>query len=94
MAALQREEPVGAGGRTHGIRHQAVVQRGIQRWPERMLCRVKLTLGCCYEVQGPPTATPMLEMADPIFGIRSLNRHPCAGAISGAFQVAGRIQTV
>lgn len=34
---MQREEPFGAGGRTHGIRHQADVRLGHLRWPERQL---------------------------------------------------------
>jgi hypothetical protein len=40
------EEPVDAGGRTHGIRHQADARRGHQRWPERQLYEVQLTSGC------------------------------------------------
>jgi hypothetical protein len=35
MPASQREEPVDAGVRTHGIRHQATVRFDHQRWPER-----------------------------------------------------------
>jgi len=43
---LQREEPVGAGGRTHGVRHQADVRFGCQRWPERQQYVVQLTSTC------------------------------------------------
>ena len=43
MAGLQREEPVGAGGRTHAIRHQADVRLDHQRRPERRLYEVQLT---------------------------------------------------
>jgi len=47
---MQSEEPVGAGGRTHGIRHQADVRFGHQRWPERQLYEVQLTSGCGWAV--------------------------------------------
>ena len=50
MAVLQREEPVDASGRTHGIRHQADVRFGHQRWPERQLYEVQLTSGCGWAV--------------------------------------------
>ena len=50
MSHSQREESVDAGGRTHGIRHQADVRFGHQRWPERQLCKVRLTLGCGWAV--------------------------------------------
>lgn len=43
---MKREEPVDAGGRTHGIRHQADARFGHQRWPERQLCEVQLTSVC------------------------------------------------
>lgn len=46
LSALQREEPVDASGRTHGIRHQADARFGHQRWPERQLYEVQLTSGC------------------------------------------------
>jgi len=49
-AAAQRQEPVGAGGSTHGIRHQADVRFGHQRWPERQLYKVQLTSGCGWAV--------------------------------------------
>ena len=42
---MQREEPVGAGGLTHGICHQADVRFGHQRSPERPLYEVQLTPG-------------------------------------------------
>jgi hypothetical protein len=45
-AALQRKEPVGVNRRTHGICHEADVRFSQQRWPERQLCEVQLTLGC------------------------------------------------
>ena len=45
MAARQRKEPVGAVGRTHGVRHEADVRFGHQRWPERQLYEVQLTSG-------------------------------------------------
>ena len=35
MPAVQRKEPVTAGGRTHGKRHQGDVRFGHRRWPER-----------------------------------------------------------
>ena len=38
-------EPVDIGERTHGIRHQADVRLGHQRWPERQLYEVLLLLG-------------------------------------------------
>ena len=44
-AALQREEPVDASGRTHGLRHRAAVRFGQQRWHERQLYEVQLTSG-------------------------------------------------
>jgi hypothetical protein len=44
-AAMQREEPVGASGRTHGIRHQADVRFCHQRRPERQLYEVQPTSG-------------------------------------------------
>lgn len=44
-AALQREEPAAAVGRTHGMRHQADVRFGHQRWLERQLYVVQLTAG-------------------------------------------------
>ena len=47
---MQREEPVDASGRTHGIRHQADVRFGHQRWPERQLYEVQLTSGCGWAV--------------------------------------------
>jgi hypothetical protein len=37
MSAMQRKEPVGANGRTHGVRHQADVRARQLRWPERQL---------------------------------------------------------
>lgn len=40
---MQREEPVGAGGRTRGERHQADVHFGGRRRPERQLHEVQLT---------------------------------------------------
>lgn len=49
-SALQREERVGAGGCTHGIRHQADVRHGHLRWPERQLYEVQLTPRCCWAV--------------------------------------------
>ena len=42
-AGLQREEPVAAGGRAHGERHQADVQFGHRRRTERQLYEVELT---------------------------------------------------
>lgn len=42
-SVLQREEPVGAGGRTHAIRHQADARLGHQWRHERRLCEVQLT---------------------------------------------------
>lgn len=48
--ALQREEPVDASGRTHGIRHQADVRFGHQSWPERQLYEVQTTSGCGWAV--------------------------------------------
>jgi hypothetical protein len=44
-AAPQREKPVDAGKRTHGMRHHADVRFGDQRWPERQLYEVQLTSG-------------------------------------------------
>ena len=41
---MQRKEPVDAGWRTHGNRHQPDVRFGGQGWPERQLCDVELTL--------------------------------------------------
>jgi hypothetical protein len=46
MSAVQREQPVAVGGRTHGKRHQADVRFGGQRWPERQLCEGELTKYC------------------------------------------------
>lgn len=51
--AEQRKEPVGAGGRTHGIRHRADVRFGQQRWHERQLYEVqlrKLSSGCGWAI--------------------------------------------
>jgi hypothetical protein len=50
LAAVQREEPLGAGGRTHGMRHQGDVRFGHQRWPERQLYDVVLTSACGWAV--------------------------------------------
>lgn len=50
VPALQREEPVGAGGRDRGICHQADAHLGHQRWPERQLYKVQLTSGCGWAV--------------------------------------------
>ena len=49
-SAVQREEPVDASGRTHGIRHQADIRFGHQGWPERQLYEVQLTSGCGWAV--------------------------------------------
>ncbi len=49
-ATLQRKEPVGVSGRTHGICHQADVRFSQQRWPERPLYEVQLPLGCDWAV--------------------------------------------
>lgn len=43
VTALQREEPVAAGVRTHGKRHQADVRLDRERQPERQLGEVLLT---------------------------------------------------
>jgi len=42
--------PVGAGGRTHGIRHQADVRFGHHRWPGWRLYKVQLPSGCGWAV--------------------------------------------
>jgi hypothetical protein len=47
---MQREEPVVARRRTLGIRHQADVRFGYQRWHERQLNEVQLTSGCDWVV--------------------------------------------
>jgi hypothetical protein len=48
--ALQREESVAAGERTHGKRHQADIRFGHRRWTERQLYEVKLTPDCNWAV--------------------------------------------
>lgn len=50
MAALLREEPVAAVGRTHRKRDQAEVRFGRRRWPERQLYKVQLTFDCDWAV--------------------------------------------
>ena len=50
VSALQRKELVDAGGRTHGIRHQAAVRFGHPRRRERQLYEVQLTSGCDWVV--------------------------------------------
>ena len=45
MAVLQREEPVGTGGRVHGIYYQADLRFGRQRSTHRRQSDVQLTLG-------------------------------------------------
>ena len=47
---MQREEPVGAHGRTHDLRHQADIRFRLRRWPERQLYEVQLTLGRHWSV--------------------------------------------
>jgi hypothetical protein len=47
---MQRKEPVDAGGRTHGIHHQADVRFGHKRWHERQLYEVQQTSGCDWAV--------------------------------------------
>jgi hypothetical protein len=50
LSALQSKEPVGAGRRTHGNRHQADVRFGQRRWTERHLYEVELTSGCRWAI--------------------------------------------
>lgn len=50
QSAVQREEPLDAGGRTDGTRHQADLRFGHQRWPGRQLYEVQLTSGCGWAV--------------------------------------------
>ncbi len=50
---MQRKEPVGAGGCTYGIRHQADVRFGQRRWTERQLYEVQLTSGCGWGSRRP-----------------------------------------
>lgn len=45
-AAKQRKEPVAAGGRTHGDRHQADIRLGQQPCLERQLYEAQLTPDC------------------------------------------------
>lgn len=47
---VQREEPVGAGGRTRGKRHQADVRFGSRCRTERQLYEVQLTPDCYWAV--------------------------------------------
>jgi hypothetical protein len=46
----ESDMPVGAGGRTHGIRHQADVRFGHHRWPGWHLYKVQLASGCRWAV--------------------------------------------
>lgn len=55
---MQREEPVAAGGLTHGKRHQADVRFGCRRRPERQLYELQLTPCCAVVVSLPQRLHP------------------------------------
>jgi hypothetical protein len=66
VAALQREESVGARGLTHGIHQQADVRLGQRRWTERQLYEVQLTPGVRLGgLAAPTTACLQRELAVP-----------------------------
>lgn len=82
LSPLQREEPVAAGGRTHGKRHQADLQCSEPRWPERPLYEVYLTPGCDWAVQLLERLLPRranTRSTDPEATSAALNSSPWSG---------------
>ena len=72
VAGLQRQEPVGASRRTHGVGQQRDVRAGRQLWLQRQLCAVQLTpVSRPYELAAQTAAPPRRD------GLKStLKRHP------------------